>query len=82
MFTDGCYLGGCVQLVKSNRDRLGKQREEGETNILRRTNELRKELQSQFDMQVRLLREKGEVEESSGSALYQRRLDEVANRCC
>lgn len=66
--------------MKSNRDKLSKQREEGETNILRRTNDLRKELQSQFDLQVRLLREKSEVEDSSGAVLYQRRLDEVANR--
>ena len=56
-------------------------REDGEVAILRKTNDLRRELQSQLENSMKVLKEKSELEESSGASLYQRRLDEVANRC-
>ncbi|CAE7651361.1 unnamed protein product, partial [Symbiodinium microadriaticum] len=68
------------ELVKSNRERINKLREEGEVALVRKTNELRRELQSQLETSVKLLRERSEAEESSSAAMSQRRLEEVANR--
>jgi hypothetical protein len=67
--------------VVSGREKVNQMREEGEIKFMRWMGELRKDLQAQFEISLRSIKERSEVEGGSSSQLRQRRLDEVTNRC-
>jgi hypothetical protein len=68
------------QMVSSGREKVTRLREEGELRIVRRCNELRKELQQRFEIRMKSLTERTELGETNVNSTHEKRLQQAAQR--
>jgi hypothetical protein len=68
------------QLVTVGREKVARLREEGELRIVRRSNELRKELQGRFEVRMKSLTERSDLGETTVHSTHEKRLQQAAQR--
>lgn len=68
------------QLVTAGREKVNRMREEGELRIVRRSNEMRKELQARFEVRMKSLTDRSDLGESTVHTTHEKRVQQAAQR--
>lgn len=67
-------------MVITGREKVNRIREEGEMRILRRSNELRRELQNRFELRMKSVNERVEMNETNINTTHEKRIQQAAHR--